>query len=321
MTVVGSDLSGLAMAVVSIVQVLPLWLNLLVLAVGLIVLCFFILAAYGEMRWDAESRNLSQQLFASVPESIEPRSYKPEELITLPAPVQRYFRTVLTPDQPLITAVRCSQSGAIRLQESSESWNRFTATQIVVPGALGFDWNAAVGMVPGVIIYVHDAFVAGEGRLFAKVLGLFTVVDTRGTPEIAEGELMRYLAEAVWYPTAVLPSQGVRWQAIDDSRATAELTVGETTVSLTFEFDTEGLISSVQAASRYRDVEGKPVPTPWQAQFRSYEIREGIRIPMEAEVAWELPTGMFSYWRGRISQISYEFAQGQRSDPSGIELS
>ena len=66
-------------------------------------------------------------------------------------------------------------------------------------------------MFPGLVTYVHDTFIGGEGRLHASMLGLFTVADVQGGGEIARGELMRYLAEAIWYPTALLPSQGVRW--------------------------------------------------------------------------------------------------------------
>jgi hypothetical protein len=49
-------------------------------------------------------------------------------------------------------------------------------------------------------------------------------VDQRGTPEPAQVELMRYLAKAVWYPTALLPRQGVRWDLIDEATARASLT-------------------------------------------------------------------------------------------------
>jgi hypothetical protein len=53
---------------------------------------------------------------------------------------------------------------------------------------------------------------------------LITVVDQRGTPEPAQVELMRYLAKAVWYPTTLLPRQGVRWDLIDEATARASLT-------------------------------------------------------------------------------------------------
>lgn len=41
--------------------------------------------------------------------------------------------------------------------------------------------------------------------------------------DLAEGEFMRFFAEAAWYPTALLPSQGVRWQAVDAHTASARL--------------------------------------------------------------------------------------------------
>jgi hypothetical protein len=52
-------------------------------------------------------------------------------------------------------------------------------------------------------------------------MGLSALADLRCEGEIARGELMRYLAEAAWYPTALLPSQSVQWEALDDHSATA----------------------------------------------------------------------------------------------------
>jgi len=72
---------------------------------------------------------------------------------------------------------------------------------------------------------------------------------------------MRFLAEAVWYPTALLPSQGVHWEAIDDVSAKARLTDGAITVSLDFRFDGNGLVTGTRAAARHRMVNGKLVVT------------------------------------------------------------
>ena len=72
---------------------------------------------------------------------------------------------------------------------------------------------------------VRDAYVAGRGILVAKLFGLLTVADQQNTPEMAQGELIRFFAEGTWYPTALLPSQGVVWEAIDDTRAAATLTL------------------------------------------------------------------------------------------------
>jgi hypothetical protein len=109
--------------------------------------------------------------------------------------------------------------------------------------------------------------VAGEGVLHASVLGLFKVVEMRGIGDVAEGELMRYFAEAAWYTTALLPSQGMRWEAAGDNSAYATLKDGDTSITMLFTFDERGLIDTVQAEARGRTVGGEVVPTPWQGRF------------------------------------------------------
>jgi len=193
--------------------------------------------------------------------------------------------------------------------ETRTKWSRFTSTQIVITRRPGFDWDGCIAMVPGLNVFVHDAYVAGEGILHAKLLGLVTLADIRGTSEVAQGELMRFLAEAVWYPTALLPSQGVRWEKIDDISARATLTDGRTTVSLDFRFDDEGLISDVRATARHRTMNGKLVATPWQGRFWAYEVKGDMRIPLEGEVAWELSNGLWPYWRGRTTEITYDLVR------------
>jgi hypothetical protein len=127
------------------------------------------------------------------------------------------------------------------------------------------------------------------------------------TPELAEGELMRFLAEAAWYPTVLIPGPGIEWEGVDDSMARVTLTDGATSVTLTVQFDARGLIASVRSDGRYRDVDGVPVRTPWQGRFWDYVRRDGMLVPLEGEVVWLLPGGPQPYWRGRIASRTYEF--------------
>jgi hypothetical protein len=278
-------------------------LILLVLAVAIMVAI-----VYGAYRWHVGTKVLRAQLRATrVP--ITPATYDPRELEGLPLPVQRYFRAVLTEGQPIVAAVRVAHAGQFNMDETHAKWRAFTSDQLVITRRPGFDWDARIRLAPGLHVFVHDAYVAGEGFLHAALGGLITVADLRGTPEVAEGELLRFLAEAAWYPTALLPSQGVRWDAIDDTSARASLVDGATTVSLVFRFDAEGLIHTAHAAARSRTVNGALVATPWQGRFWAHEVRGGMRIPLHGEVAWLLPERPLSYWRGRITDIVYEFAR------------
>ena len=265
---------------------------------------------YGAYRWNNETQRLRARLNAArVP--IRPQTVDFRELEGLPAPVQRYFRAVLEDGQPMATGVRVRYEGTFNMGDTTDQWKPFTSDQKVVTQRPGFDWDARIAMMPGLPVRAHDSYVAGEGTLHASLLGLFTVADQRGTDDMAEGELMRFFAEAAWYPTALLPSQGVRWVAVDESSAHATLTDGDISITMLFTFDEQGLIETARAESRGRMVDGNGVPMPWRCRFWSYQERGGMLVPIDGEVAWLPPEGEKPYFRGRITEIYYEFAEGR----------
>ncbi len=118
------------------------------------------------------------------------------------------------------------------MSEQGEQWKHFVSSQRVITRRPGFVWDARITVIPGIVAHVHDAYVAGKGILRASALGLATLMELPSTPELARGELMRFFAEAAWYPTALLPSQGVHWQAIDDRSAQATLIDDGITVAM-----------------------------------------------------------------------------------------
>jgi hypothetical protein len=95
---------------------------------------------------------------------------------------------------------------------------------------------------------------------------------------------------------------------VDADAARAELTDGEVSVQLMFRFNEQDLIESVKAESRGRMVGKQAVPTPWGGRFWDYELRGGMLVPLQGEVAWLLPGGAKPYWRGRITNLEYQFA-------------
>lgn len=280
--------------------------------VGLVIVavaaCVIGVVTCGALRWRRKNDEFRAKLLARCT-SMASTTYDRKELDGLPLPVQRYFRAVLQHKQPIIAAVHISQQGEFRLGEAEDSWRPFEATQLVTTCPPGFDWDARVNMFPGVKVFVQDAYSEGVGILHAAVLGFISVADLRGTPEMAQGELMRYLAEAPWYPTALLPSQGVCWGAIDDSRACAILADRDVRVSVEFHFNAEGLITTALSRTRYRAVGDVLQPTPWEGRFGDYAERGGMRVPLKGEVEWQLPDGPFPYWRGQIEAIRYEIAK------------
>jgi hypothetical protein len=157
-------------------------------------------------------------------------------------------------------------------------------------------------------VRVHDGYVAGEGRLHAAILGLFPVADLHGGGEIARGELMRFFAEMAWYPTALLPSQGVRWDALDDRSANATIVDGPLTLTLLFRFNDAGLIDSVRAEARGAMVGKEMVMVPWEGRWSNYQARAGMTVPTTGEAAWLRPEGRWPYFLGTVTSLTYEFS-------------
>jgi hypothetical protein len=281
-----------------------MWIKWIVLITVLLIAFVGLASLYGRYQWRLGTDRLRNQLTRGK-KNIQPKIYDPKELEVLPAPVQRFFRAVLKDGQPIVAAVNLSQRGLFNMSETENKWSPFTATQLVTTQHLGFDWDARIQMAPGVSAFVHDSYVLGEGKLHASLLGLLTVADVRNTPQAAQGELLRFFAEMPWYPTALLPSQGVHWEAIDDTSARATLTDGATTVSLVFQFNAEGAIETMRAEARNRDA---LTTMPWNGRFWEYAVCNGMLIPLEGEVGWEYPEGTRLYYKGKVTEINYEFA-------------
>ena len=264
------------------------------------------LILYGRESWQKGIDNLSN--------SMDESSFNPELRIVdfssidnLPVPVQRYLRTELHEGQPYITGAEVVHSGSFNMGEPGrDKWVPFTSVQNIRIYSPGFIWNARIHTAPGMTAFVYDAYVAGKGALKAKLLGLITVMAMPESTELSEGELMRYLAEAAWYPTALLPESGVEWEAVDAHLAKARLRDGERTVELIFTFDDEDHISSVYSDGRYRDGgTGQVEKTPWFGHFWNYTRVNGVTIPLDGEVSWILPEGEYSYWQGHIESVEY----------------
>ena len=164
----------------------------------------------------------------------------------------------------------------------------------------GMVWDAAIRAAPGCDVWVRDAYVDGLGAMRGVVLGLVPVVDARPDPALDAGALQRYLAEAVWCPTALLPVNGVRWSALDDSTARATITDAGVTVALDFRFGTDGTIVRSHTGARARATAHGYLPTPWGGSYTDYGEELGMRVPHTDEVAWTLPGGPLPYWTGRL---------------------
>ena len=182
----------------------------------------------------------------------------------------------------------------------------FEAQHLVAPHADGFLWNARVALAPLLHVRVRDGFIDGQGSGQVSLFSAFTVSSDAGSPQINSGALHRFLAEAVWYPTALLPSSKLQWSGIDATTAVASLTEHGVAVSLEFRFAETGEVTGIYTPARWGKFSGGYEQRPWEGHFRNYEQRAGVWIPREGEVGWYVDDQWYSVWKGTVVAFDTE---------------
>jgi hypothetical protein len=254
-------------------------------------------------RWDAETARMVERIHPPV--SIAAPPFSREELAGLPDPVVRYFWFALTPGQSVVSGARLQQTGEFALRRGA--WAPFVATEYFSVEPRGFLWDARLRIARMNAFYIRDGYAGGQGAMYGAIAAAMPVVNERGTMQMATGELLRYLVELVFLPTALLPRAGIFWTPIDQVRARVTLTDEATTVSCNVDFGTNGEIVRI-SAMRYLGNDAATL-TPWVGHFSNYRLIDGMMIPMTADVEWVLPDGPFPYWRGSMRNVRYDFAR------------
>jgi hypothetical protein len=154
-------------------------------------------------------------------------------------------------------------------------------------------------------VRVVDSYIAGVGGGRVSILSAFIVAAEAGNPELNSGALHRYLAEAVWYPTALLPQSGVTWTPLNAHSAVATVTDRGTTVSLEFRFNDIGEVVGIYSPGRFGRFDQAYSQVPWEGHFRDYQSRGGMRIPSYGEVGWYEGETLELVWKGNLIDVQY----------------
>lgn len=242
------------------------------------------------------------ELFEKEKESYIPRNITEEDLAGLPEPVQRYLRYSQIIGKGKIRTARLKQKGYFRTRES-QKWMPFNAEEYFTVDPPAFLWYGRIRLFPLVSFNAIDKFYRDEGSLVVKLFSLIKVADTKGE-ECAQAELVRYLSEIIWFPSAFLTSY-IHWEPIDSDSARATISVAGLTASADLYFNQQGQIKNF-VAERYMDVNGGSILKKWFTPINKYAEINGIMVPVKAEGVWKLSFGDFSYVRiTEIPELEY----------------
>lgn len=265
-----------------------------------IIAILIVILILGKVTRSIQFNQQVKALFSS-PKNITPITFNCEQLSGLPEPVQRYFKYALKEGQPYISYARLRHGGQFRTNPN-QRWMSINGQQYYTTEEPGFVW---LGKVPAKasLISAIDMYQRGRGSMDVKLLSIIKIVEATGE-ELDQGALLRWLAEAAWFPTALLPSENLSWEPIDHNSAKIILFDNNLMVSGAFTFNEQGQITQFKT-KRYKDSSLKD----WFGYYGDYREVDGMRIPFYAEVVWGLESGDFSYAKFELRKVDYNIAE------------
>lgn len=242
------------------------------------------------------------ELIFTPQSEVQQQRINDENITDLPGPVRKWLdRSGVIGSEP-VSRVRLTQKGELRTEPGQSSWSDASSEQHFNVEVPAFIWSVEMEMMPFVYVTGRDLLFNGDGEMLVKLYSLFDVVNESGE-KIDRGALQRYLSEIVWFPSAAVRDY-ISWTAIDSTTASASITSNRITERVVFHFNESGDISGV-SASRFMGGGKEALRRPWYVSVLKTEEMNGRRIPTEVEVSWELDSGLFTWYRFRITGIEY----------------
>ena len=242
------------------------------------------------------------ELFKKEKEEVITRKITEEDLDGLPEPIKRYLRYTQIIGKERIRTVRLKQRGYFRTKED-QKWLPLKAEEYFTVDPPAFLWYGKMRVFPFVNVVAIDKFSRSGGCLVVKMMSMFKIADAEGE-EYDQAELVRFLSEMIWFPSAFL-SDYIHWEPIDADSVKATIQVNNLSASAVLHFNPEGQITNF-VAERYMDVGGGMILKKWSTPLHRYEEINGIMVPVKGEGVWRLSTGDFSYVKiAEISELEY----------------
>lgn len=237
--------------------------------------------------------NNVKQLFADS-DTINTQVFHPSQLAGLPIPVQQYFRHVLKEGQPYINYARLRHHGRFKSAVDGK-WQSITGEEYFTVDKPGFIWKGKINRLTAV-----DSFIAGEGSLKVYLFSIFRIANGSGS-KFSQGELLRWLGESVWFPTALLPNDQLHWEPINNYQAKLVYSYKKLLVFYIVTFNDAHEIIQMET-QRYM---GSNELETWTGNLSNYKLLNNVMIPATIQATWNLEQRDFTYAVFYLTRIDY----------------
>ncbi|MEO0385818.1 MAG: DUF6544 family protein [Pseudomonadota bacterium] len=266
-----------------------------------------VVVALGVWRFaDARAeQTVAATLYAVQP--AQPPRFNEAMLQGLPEPAQRYFRFAIASGTPLLTVADIAMEGWLSLGTADNpKWMEIQARQVL--GAPdGFLWQPTLS-VGGLPMMGSDAALYDTSWTRFWLAGLLPVARAGGNADHARSAFGRYVGETVfWTPAALLPSEGVRWEALGENSARVTLSAFGMEQSVELHVDARGAPTHV-VFPRWSDANPQKQfqIQPFGGDLSDHRTFQGFTLPTVVHAGNFYGTAdYFPFYQVRVTSVTY----------------
>lgn len=275
--------------------------NAIILLVGIVGLGHFQFDKMVQKEMDALLQTIQIKDTAVITES---------DISHLPEIVRKWMQNSGVIGNEKIVSVRLEQKGEMKTKPEGK-WMPFTATQYFNVKDAAFVWTTEVDFMPMIDMVGRDKLIDGKGEMLIKLANVIPIVDEGNNEKINSGAMLRYMAEIVWFPSAVLCDY-VLWEAINANLVKATFTLNGKAVSGIYTFSDEGNFKSFEADRYYGGGKDATLET-WFIKAEDYKDFKGFKIPNKCNVTWKLEDGDFNWLNLEITDWTFNKSENLKN--------
>jgi hypothetical protein len=262
-------------------------------------------------RWaDNRAEHATWARLARMPVT-RPALFDPGLVSDLPEPAQRYFRYVIAPGARLSTVSEIDMVGELSLgTKGNPGYRRMRARQMLCPYS-GLVWRVEIGR--GRMRVVGSDGLEGEhswSRFW--LFGLLPLVRAGNCRDHLRAAFGRLVGEAAfWAPAALLPQNGVVWEAVDEDTARATVSYHGLTQTVEIRVDAQGCPIWV-LIPRWTDANADKVfrVQPFGGFLSEFCEFQGFTLPTRVEAGNFFGTQeYFPFYKARVRAIRFLYGE------------
>jgi hypothetical protein len=235
-----------------------------------IIIGLFLIAWLGLRIQPSSFASFAQQQFAQQSRELD----KIQLPADLPAPVERFYRTLYGERLPIIETAVVSGRGRLRIKGITFP-ARFRFTHKTGEAYRHYIETTFYGLP---LLKVNEHYLGGNARLELP----FGISEG---PKINQGANLALWAEAIWMPSVWTIDRNVFWEPIDANTALLVIPYGEEEDRFVVRFDPVTGLLSILESMRYKD-ENSDGKTLWLNRVVAWEKIEGRVMPAKTTITW-----------------------------------